>query len=845
MHKLFLLSCLAGSMASQVALAGPWTCKKSLPAQVEGERYIVPQKCTYASLDAAAFRQELLQAPSESDFRLHANNKIIELPMPEGGMQRFRIASAPVMEQPLAARYPGIQTYLAQGVDNPVLHGRLDFTYTGFHAMLIGNEGTVFIDPLTNHTETEYQVYYKHDYFNPAKSHFACETAADGHEFAEPKAAQSAIGSELRTYRLALACTGEYASFSGGNVTSVLSAMVTSVNRVTGVYESEVDVRLVLVANNDTLIFLNASTDPYTNNNGSTMLGQNQTTVSARIGSANYDIGHVFSTGGGGIAQLGCVCSSSSKARGVTGSPSPVGDAYDIDYVAHEMGHQYGGNHTFNSTLGSCGGGNRNASTAWEPGSGITIMAYAGICSSDDVAPHSIAYFHTGSFDEVVAFTTTGNGNSCAIVTQTGNTAPVIAPMTTTYSIPYLCGVKLSGTATDANNDTLTYSWEEFDTGTAGAWNTPSGNAPIFRSYNPYTTGVRYCPSVTNVMNNTFPIGELRPTYARTLKFRLTVRDNRAGGSGVVHVATPVTATVVNVTDTFKITYPNTTGISWPSLSMQTITWNVASTIAAPINCPTVDIYLSTNTGSTFPVLLGDNVPNTGSYTFTVPGNVSNTCRLMILGHGNIFYDVNDKNFAITQGTAGIASLNCAGATVTGTLLGNAPVSGVSFSVGYTGGQSGSYAAQNIASTGITGLTATLPAGNFANGSGTLTFSVSGTPSGIGVASFPLNIGGQTCSVTITINDAVGFAKAAADASLRLYPNPSDGNFFLECENAYNGKLQIEVMDLLGNTVYRTEAVKAARRHTQALAISWLAGGQYVIKVYGQGLLLQEKFIRE
>ncbi|HQI42196.1 MAG TPA: M12 family metallo-peptidase [Ignavibacteriaceae bacterium] len=624
-----------------------WSDINENQISVNSERYIIPDAYRTVSLNVSEFKSYLAFAPIEFNNRAMEGKYIISLPMPDGTFQDFNFWESPTMEAELQEQFPEIRTYTGQGIDDPFATLKFDFTSLGFHAQILSPNGRVFIDPYSLQDIENYISYYTKD-FKKFNDNFTCELYYHG-EYQQPENlnenfSYEAIGPQLRTYRLANAATGEYTQFFGGSVSQGLAAVTTTVNRVNGVYEREVGIRMILVANNSLIIYTNPSTDPYTNNNGSTMLGQNISNLNSVIGSGNYDIGHVFSTGGGGVAYLGCVCTSS-KAGGVTGSSSPVGDPFDIDYVAHEMGHQFGANHTFNGTLGSCSGSNRNASTAYEPGSGSTIMAYAGICYGDDLQPHSDPYFHTISYSEIVAYTNSGSGNSCAVISNTGNNAPVVTVPAGGFYIPKSTPFALTGSATDPNGDALTYCWEEFDLGPAGSPNSPSGTAPIFRSWSPSSSPTRTFPRLSDLINNTTVIGEILPTYSRAMNFRLTARDNKAGGGGVDYKQMS-TFYVDGNSGPFVVTSPNT-NVSWYGNSQQTITWNVANTSSSPVNCSNVKILLSTDGGYNFNTVLVASTPNDGSEIVTIPNTPTSQARIKVEAIGNIFFDISNINFKI------------------------------------------------------------------------------------------------------------------------------------------------------------------------------------------------------
>jgi hypothetical protein len=623
--------------------------EQALEAPADDLRVLTPGAYRTLRLDESALASLLDKAPREFSDDARSRAVVLSLPLPAGGFGRFRIEDSPIMEEALAAEFPEIRTFRGQGLDDPTATLRFDWTPNGLHAMVLSAGGTLFVDPRSKGDTAHYVAYDKKDYERRVPSDFRC--GVSGERIARPSTgtpgATDAPAGTLQTYRLALAATGEYTAFHGGTVAAGMAAITTTMNRVNGVYERDLAVRMVLVANNSSVVYTNAGTDPYTNTNGSTMLGQNQTNLTNVIGSANYDIGHVFSTGGGGVAGLGVVCSAGNKARGVTGQSTPVGDGFDIDYVAHEMGHQFGGNHTFNGTTGSCNG-NRAASAAYEPGSGSTIMPYAGICGAEDLQPHSDDYFHSKSLLEISAFLAAG-GASCDQTSATGNTAPTV-DAGAAFTIPSGTPFTLTATASDPNGDALTYTWEQYDLGAASPPNTDNGNRPIFRSFNPTTSASRTFPKLSDILNNTSTLGESLPTTTRTMTFRVTARDNRSGGGGFATDTTTVTSRAD--AGPFVVTAPNT-AVSWPEGSTQTVAWNVANTSAAPVSAASVRILLSTNGGNSFPTVLLASTPNDGSQSVVVPAGTTSTARIKVEAAGNVFFDVSNANFSITPGGGG------------------------------------------------------------------------------------------------------------------------------------------------------------------------------------------------
>lgn len=614
-----------------------WTLHSEIPqSRSSASLWVSPTKFQLCELNPAVLLDDLKKAPFEHSVGAKTAPHIISLPAPSGNMVRFALAEYSMMEPGLAEQFPEIKTYLGTGVDDPHATIRADWTPNGFHASVLSPEGSWYIDPLYKQDVTYYASYNRAD--AQSSKQWTCDTPEGA---AQPETAGKGVrvahGTQLRTYRLACAATGEYTAFYGGTVSGAQAGIVTTVNRINQIYEQEIAVRLTLVANNASLVYTNGTTDPYTNNSGSTMLSENQTNVNAIIGAANYDIGHVFSTGGGGIAALACVCANSTKARGVTGSSSPIGDPFNVDYVAHEIGHQFAANHTFNSVSSGCGG-NRASNSAYEPGSASTIMGYAGLCSPDNLQLTSDPYFHSRSIEQMISFITTA-ANSCAVVTSTGNTAPTVEAGAN-YSIPAQTMFTLSAVGSDINGNPLTYSWEERELGAATTLAAAdNGSSPNYRVYNPVSSPERTFPRLSNVLSNTVTNVEKAYVMSRTADFMVVVRDNLGG----INTDT-VQLNVVGTAGPFRVTSPDTA----VTLSgNHTVTWDVANTTDAPISAGLVNIKLSTDGGNTFPTTLLAGTPNDGSASVVLPNVNTTTARIRIEAAGNIFWDISNTNFAI------------------------------------------------------------------------------------------------------------------------------------------------------------------------------------------------------
>ena len=766
---------VAGMAAAAAAWAGP------------SENYWHDDASRNPSPDAphpAAFRSLTLDTSAVAAYLRPAHESgiatEIALPQPDGGFAEFMVVDSGTLPPELQGKYPDILSFKGSDAQGRPL--RLDVSPMGFQAMVFDPAGIWVVRPEVPGGGSRYMSYKRAELAIP-DGMGRCEVHDQAIDTSGknllPVQPMTTTGVNRRVYRAAVAANHQYiAAVGGGTAAGGLAATTTAVNRVTQIYESEMAIQLVLVANNNLLMYPSASGDPFGSNDGD-VIDNSTSVINGVIGAGNYDIGHVFSTGSGGVAFLGVVCGGS-KGGGTTGMSNPIGDDFYVDYVAHEMGHQFGGNHTFNSSANACGGGNRNGGTAYEPGSGSTIMAYAGICGVDDLQPHSDPYFHAISLQEITNYTNAG-GN-CSVNTVNDNHAPVIdaGSLPNGYSIPKGTPFVLSATATDADaGDTVKYSWEQWDKGASTTLAAAdNGASPLFRAWPATASNARMFPKLSTVLTGTALKGEKLPTLSRTMKFRLTARDEHAGKGA--STSADVSVNVVAAAGPFQVTAPNT-AVNWAQGSVQNVTWDVANTTASPVSCAAVDIALSADGGQTFPYSLASGAVNSGSASVTVPVITTTQARVSVACASNIFFDISNANFTISAASGSYTvGGNVAGLTGSGLVL-SLNAGAQTFPVSASGSFTFPTALPNGSAYAVT--VGTQPAGqscSVANGSGQLTganvtnvavtcsssaFVVGGTVSGLAGSGLVLSLNAGAQTLPVSANGSFTFPTALANGS--------------------------------------------------------------------------------
>ena len=625
---------------------------------------IKPYKNRRVSADLLSIRQVL---SSSVNTRAKGISVGIDIPLPDGTTEKFSVEETRIMEQPLADKYPEIKTYKVRGIDTPSSSGRVQIMPGGFHAYINTDKGLVYIDPVNASNQdsvVDYTSYYKKD-FSEANVHlakgFSCGAKPDQKSLTGITSLQSDVSQQptrllakttggLKTYRLAVATTEEYSArvVVVDGAKTPMQQIVISIDRVNVIFERDLAIQLILVANNNLLI------DAVIESDGvggvktlETLLDENQSVIDTSIGDANYDVGHLFATVGGGLAGISNVCFENFKAQGASGLPTPLGIHFDIDIVAHELGHQFGADHSYNGTEEFCGDA-RNQATAFEPGSGNTIMAYAGICSGENIQTFADANFHAGSIDEIVSYTRLGSGRFCSGSLPSANASPsvnagpdVVIPLGTPFTLSAVSAI-------DPESDPLSFQWQQMDTGAATDATTfgrDLGTNPLFKSFPPVSADSRTFPQMSTLLASVTDPAEVLPTIARTMNFRLLVKDGNGGVDD-----DNIKVRVTGVAGPFKILQPNTSS-TLDIAETQVVEWDSSCTDQAPVSCANVDILFSADGGNNFTALVSS-TPNDGDESVIFPQTTTGA-RLKIMCTDNIFFDLSDVNFTIDNVASG------------------------------------------------------------------------------------------------------------------------------------------------------------------------------------------------
>ncbi|NNE26903.1 MAG: T9SS type A sorting domain-containing protein [Saprospiraceae bacterium] len=617
------------------------------------ERETEPSEYLTFKLNMDAMKRHLKKAGHEKENPSKKLN--LSLPYPNGEAHSFEFIESPCFSPVLSAKYPQIKSFRGY---NPKTgeQARIDYGTQGFHAVISSRGGTIYIDPYFRDANEYHVSYYViHDVADTRDMEKSCGVSAYESAILEERNAvrtnsfKAADEPVIKTtYRLALSCTGAWGQLFG-TLENVLSRMNTGVNRLNMIFENDIATKFELIDDNDLLINLTVADDPFEMPNvGSEILLQNTGFINSRVGSNAYDIGHVFTTrctDVGGVAFPAAVCNDPIKGAGV----SCIGTSNVPNFVArttaHEIGHQFTGGHTWNNCPTALD--QLSPGTAWEPGSGSTILSYGGnLCGSANNVGSRDQYFHVGSLQQFINYQA---AIGCGEKEESDNHTPDInMDYEDGFFIPISTPFELDASATDIDGDILTYNWEQMNTGQVSTLGSPIGDAPSFRSFPPTTNTLRTFPQLSAILNGISEKTEVLPTYSRDFDFRFTVRDNHPGAGYTVweDISFKSTASA----GPFKINYPNQVLFKEVGDTL-TIKWDVANTDKAPVNAELVDIYLSSDGGLNFDYLLKGRTPNDGEELIIIPNRVTQDARLKVKAHDNIFFDIGISELIISEPT--------------------------------------------------------------------------------------------------------------------------------------------------------------------------------------------------
>lgn len=588
------------------------------------------------SIDAGLFRSAAFDAP----LAYEGIERGIEmsLPTPTGEALLVRVVESPILSPAMQAHRPDIRTYLAVGIEDPLVRVRFGIAGDEFHARVHRAEGGNFwVSGLPGLDPSSVIAWFDRD---SAATPFTCltETSTIDTELApEEDVLARRLGNVLRTYDLAVSTPGEMTQLVG-SVAATENLITTVVNAINNVYESELAVTFQIV---DFNCYENPATDAFANGTilDGNLINENNAALNTKLGSSGYDVGHVLgytpSSGTYGLAYVASQCRSNVQGGAGTFSGGPASGAL-AGVMLHEVGHSLGATHSFNSTVGGCEG-NRSGTSAYEIGSGVTIMSYAGLCGTENVLTSDIDYFNSGALQQIT--TRINSSQSCGSFVSTGNEIPTV-DAGPNYVIPRETAFNLVGSAIDGDGDPMTYSWEQHDLGFSTPPFDPS-NGPSFRNFAPVSTPVRPMPEYSSYRRNIIPRWEQLPIVDRNMNFRLIVRDNDP-----VSGATAWDAMVVTVSgDPFEVTSPNG-GETYAAGEMVSLEWNVGGGSVAS----DVRILESMDEGVTWTEVIAS-TPNDGQVDVAAPCTVTVDARFRIEAIGNIFFDISDNDFAVTADT--------------------------------------------------------------------------------------------------------------------------------------------------------------------------------------------------